>query len=213
MQHRRAVIAVAASIVVGLAGRTAAGAEGFAIGAEGGYYDMTNARNSAKAVFGDTAGGASFGLFARVGLGRSFFVGAGARYFQRSGERAFVADKSSEPFRLGHPLEVRILPVHGLVGYRFSPDAKLSPYVSLGLGMTSYREESEVAGEVFKESRSKPSGLVALGAEYGRGSVRAGLEVTYTLAPKTIGEGGVSKVYGEDDVGGLGAMARLVFVP
>ncbi len=69
------------------------------------------ARNSAKAVFDGSAGGATFGAQARVGIGRSFFVAAGRPLFQKDGERVFVADASSQPFRLGHPLTVRTIPV------------------------------------------------------------------------------------------------------
>lgn len=188
-------------------------ADGFAIGLEGGYYDMTNARNSAKAIFGGSAGGGAFGGIVRTGLGRSLFVGVGARMFQRTGERAFAADKDSPPFRLGHPLKVRVLPVYAMVGYRLSPDASFSPYLGLGVGITSYREESTVAGEVTSESKSKPSFHGALGAEYGRGTVRFGIEGMYTTVPNVIGQAGISKVYEEDDVGGFSVVGRIVFVP
>ncbi|HET8647418.1 MAG TPA: outer membrane beta-barrel protein [Vicinamibacteria bacterium] len=188
-------------------------AEGFAVAVEGGYYDMTNARNSAEAIFGGGAGGATFGLFARTGLGRSLFVGAGARMFQKTGERAFAADKDSPAFRLGHPLEMRILPVYALVGYRVAPDAALQPYLGLGVGFTSYREESTVAGEVFEESASKPSFHGVFGLEYGRGTVRFALEGMYMTVPSIIGESGISRVYEEDDVGGFSVVGRIVLVP
>lgn len=177
---------------------------------DGGYFFMSNARKSAKAVFGGAGGGFAGGAELTVGVGRSFFVGAGGRFFQKTGERVFVADASAPVFRLGHPLKVRTIPVYGLVGFRFSPDATLVPYVSAGAGITSYKEESTVGGLTESNSQSKFSGMLALGADYGRGPVRFGLEANYSLVPGTIGLGGVSAVYGEKDVGGLAVLARVV---
>lgn len=215
MSGQRGVRAVLGGLVLLAAGMAPAGAraENFAAGLEGGYYDMTNARHSAEAIFDGRAGGPTFGLFLRTAIGRSFFVGAGARLFQRTGERAFAASKDAPAFRLGHPLEMRVLPVYALLGYRFSPDSTLSPYVGLGAGLTSYREESTVAGEVLEESASKPSFHGVLGLEYGRGTVRFAIEGMYTTVPGIIGDAGISKVYEESDVGGLSIVGRVVFVP
>jgi hypothetical protein len=177
---------------------------------DGGYFFMTGARKSAKAVFGGSGGGFAGGAELTVGVGRSFFVGAGGRFFQKTGERVFVADANAPVFRLGHPLKVRTIPLYGLVGYRFSPDATLVPYVSAGAGITRYKEESTVGGLTESNSQSKFSGMVALGADYGRGPVRFGLEANYSLVPSTVGLGGVSAVYGEKDVGGLALLARVV---
>jgi len=76
--------------------------------------------------------------------------------------------------------------------------------------VTSYREESTVGGITETLTQSKFSGQVALGADYGRGPVRFGLEANYSTVPNTIGLGGVSKVYGESDVGGFAIVARVV---
>jgi opacity protein-like surface antigen len=209
----RSAVAGLSALLIAAAAPGPARGEGFAIGLEGGYYDMTNARNSAKAVFDGSAGGPTFGAFARLDLGRSWFVGAGARVFQKTGERAFAADKDSPPFRLGHPLEVRVLPVYALVGYRVSPDASLSPYLGVGAGMTSYREESTVAGEVSTDTASKASFHGVLGLEYGQGRVRFAVEGMFMTVPGIIGESGISKVYEEDDVGGFSVVGRIVFVP
>jgi hypothetical protein len=211
LKHVR-VVATSLALLA-LAVPQAARAEGFSIGLEGGYYDMTNARNSAKAIFGGTAGGGVFGAIVRKGLGRSLFAGVGARMFQRTGERAFAADAGSPAFRLGHPLKVRVLPVYGTLGYRLSPDSSFSPYLALGAGITSYREESTVAGETTSESKTKPSFHGALGAEYGRGTVRFGVEGMFMTVPNSIGEAGISRVYDEKDVGGFSVVGRIVFVP
>ena len=212
-RHLRAGVVLGAALLIAAATPVPARAEGFAIALEGGYYAMSNASNSAKAVFDGSSGGFTYGAFVRTGLGRSWFVGVGARMFRKDGQRAFAADKDSPAFTLGHPLKVRILPVYGLVGYRLSPDASFSPYVGAGVGFTSYHEESTVAGETFEQSATKASFHGVLGLEYGRGHVRFGVEGMYTTAPNTLGQGGISKVYEEDDAGGFSVVGRIVLVP
>jgi hypothetical protein len=188
-----------------------ASASDVALALDGGYFVMTNAKKSAEAVFGGSGGGFTGGAEVTLGLSRSFFVGAGARWFQKTGERVFVADADAPVFRLGHPLKVRTIPVYGLLGFRISPDATFVPYFSGGAGVTMYKEESTVGGLTETASQSKFSGFVALGADYGRGPVRFGLEANYSFVPSTIGLGGVSAVYGEKDVGGFSILGRIVF--
>jgi len=204
---------VPAAAVFALLGAAPAGAKEFAVSLEGGWFDRTGARQSAQAVF-DSPGGPTFGVTVRLGLGRgAWFVGAGTRYFSRDGERVFVADSSSEVFRLGHPLSARVIPVYALAGYRFRVGKRLVPYVAAGPGYTAFREESTVADITETNQKSVLSGHLAAGAEYGVGTVRFGAEVFYTAAPDSVGFGGVSKVYGEKDVGGLSFVAKVVFVP
>jgi hypothetical protein len=48
------------------------------------------------------------------------------------------------------------------------------------------------------------------GVEVGKGRFRFGAEVGYSSVPDAVGLGGVSRVYGEDDLGGLHAIGKLV---
>ncbi|HLA77385.1 MAG TPA: hypothetical protein VJU18_07395 [Vicinamibacteria bacterium] len=195
-----------------LAGSLAAAGD-LAVSVEGGYFDLTLARKSAQAVFDGSAGGATFGTQLRLGIGRSFYVALGARRFQKDGERAFAADAGSEAYRLGHPLTVRTIPVYALAGYRFSASKRLVPYAGLGLGVTSYREESTVAEiEQPTVTATKPSGHLVAGMEWGRGTLRLGVEAMFSTVPGAIGKEGVSKVYGESNVGGVTVVARVLYV-
>ena len=189
-----------------------AGAGEVSLTLDGGWHDLANSSNSAKAVFDGTSGGPTFGAAAQYGLGESFFIRAGGRFFQRDGERVFVAAPGSPVFRLGHPLTVRIIPAYGLIGFRFLQGGSLRPYVGVGGGVTSYKEESDVAGEIFSSTATKASGQAVAGLDYGRGAIRFGGEVMYAVVPNTIGFAGVSQVYGEDDIGGLTAVVRISFV-
>jgi hypothetical protein len=210
---RAAVLILATGLALGSARRAAAGE--FGISLEGGYFDMTNASKSAKAVFGNTSGGFTGGGSIRYLITPSLFVGVGGHYFTRKGERVFLADASSTPFRLGHPLTIREVPVYGMVGWRFSPDSRLVPYVALGAGATSFYEKSVIGGleDPVAQSQSKFSGHLMAGVEWGRSVVRFGVEAMYATVPSTIGVGGVSKIYGEKDVGGLSFVGKIVLVP
>lgn len=200
------------AVLVALLCTPAAGAGELSLTLDGGWLDLTNASQSAKAVFDGASGGPTVGLALEYGLGESFFVRAGGRFFQREGERVFVAAPATPVFRLGHPLTLRIIPAYGLVGFRFLQGASLRPYLGVGGGVTMYDEESDVAGEIFTSTASKASGQAVAGLDYGRGAFRVGAEVMYSTVPNTIGFAGVSEVYGEDDIGGLTAVVRLSFV-
>ena len=183
----------------------------FAVGADAGWFDMTNANRSAKAIFGGTSGGGTAGGILRLGLGESFFVSAHVRYFQRTGERVFVAAPGGDVFRLGHPLTLRLIPAYAMLGYRFGHGSRWTPYVAAGAGVTSYHEKSDTAGLIETSTASKPAGHVAAGVEFGQGLARFGAEAMYSTVPNTIGQSGVSKVYGEKDVGGFTLVARVMF--
>lgn len=201
-----------AVVLVCSAGATRASARELTLGVEGGWA-MLSATRSAKAVFDGATGGATFGGSFRVGLGRSLFVGVNGRVFRKEGERAFVPSTGGQAFPLGHPLTLRVVPVHAMAGWRFLPGTSFVPYVALGAGATSYRETSTVGGVAEPPiSQTKASGLAAAGLDYGRGRVRFGIDLSYLVAPDTLGLGGVSAVYGEDDVGGFTALGRVSFV-
>jgi opacity protein-like surface antigen len=187
-----------------------AAGQGFAINAQGGYFAM-KASESAKAVF-DSSGGFTPGGGISYAFGKHLYVEAGARYFSKSGEKVFVAGPGEPVAKLGFPLEARLIPIYGTIGYRFmGGKSAFSPYLGLGGGVTSYREESTVAGITTTESQSKGSFHGLVGLEYGRGHLRFAVEAIYTAVPNAIGVGGVSKVYLEDDLGGFVALGKLIY--
>ena len=212
---RRATVLLLATGLAFAGGARGAAAGEFGVSLEGGYFGMTNASKSAKAIFDGTSGGFTGGGSIRYVLARSFFLGVGGHYFKRTGERVFLADATSTAFRLGHPLTIREVPVYGMVGWRFFPDSAFVPYVALGAGQTSYSEKSIVGGieDPVGQRVSKFSGHFMAGVEWGRGIVRLGAEFMYTTVPDTIGVDGVSKIYGEKDAGGLSFVGKIVLVP
>jgi hypothetical protein len=200
-----AALALLARLVLA-AGPAAAGE--LAIEVHAGYFEMA-AANSASALFG-SGGGGTFGGALRYTFWRGAFVSAGARTFSREGERVFVAAPNATVQKLGFPLKVSLTPVFLTVGYRFRDGKLIVPYAGIGGSVTTYKEESEVAGEAFDEDRSKAGFLGLAGVEVGRGTFRVGAEAGYSTVPDAIGLGGVSKVYGEDDLGGWHVIGKLI---
>jgi Outer membrane protein beta-barrel domain len=187
---------------------TPAAAGELAVEAHAGYFQMA-AENSASAVF-DSRGGTTFGGAVRYTFWRGAFVSAGARTFSKEGERVFVATPSSPVQKLGFPLKLRLTPIFLAVGYRLRDGKLVVPYAGVGGSLTSFREESEVAGESFEEDGSEAGFLGFFGVEVGRGTFRVGAEAGYTTVPDAVGLGGVTRVYGEDDLGGWHAVGKVM---
>ena len=203
----RTATLLAATALLGLAARPAAPGE-IPVEAHGGYFEMA-AENSASAVF-DSTGGPTFGGAVRYNVWRGAFVSAGARTFSREGERVFVQGPSSPVQKLGFPLSIRLTPIVLQAGYRFRHGHMLVPYVAAGVAITSYTEESEVAGETFNTDSTHTGFVGSAGLEVGRGTFRFGAEVGFSAVPDAVGLGGVSKVYGEDDLGGWHAVGKVI---
>lgn len=199
-----------------LAAAVPASAGEFGISGDAGYFDLTSAKKSAQAVFDGSSGGFTGGGSLRYVFGRGFFFAGGARFFEKTGERVFVADASSPVFRLGHPLKLSLTPVYVIGGYRFERESgmPLVPYIGLGGGAYFYKEDSQIGGiteDTLDQTKTAWYGVVGL--EYGRSKLRFGVEFMYSVVPDSAGLGGVSEVYGEDDIGGFTIVGKLTFVP
>jgi hypothetical protein len=189
-------------------------ADGLILDAAGGYFDMTGAKSTAAAVFGSSGGGIFGGDVGYV-FHDHLFVSAGVRSFSRDGERVFTTGPGAPVFKLGHPLSMKLTPIVATFGYRFSEKSlfggALTPYVGVGGGVTQYKEESTVAGVTESQSQSKGGGLILVGLELGAKPLRLGVEASYSFFPNAIGVGGVSQVYGENDVGGFSIVGKIIF--
>jgi len=177
----------------------------------GGWSHLTQASNSAQAVLG-ARGGSVWGGAAGVIVKDHFGITLSARRFSETGERVFVADPAAPVFPLGHPVSLKLTPVLLSLSYRFRPDAAFTPYAGLGGGRVSFEEVSSVAGVTERESASHREFHALAGLEFGPGRLRAGVELQYSTIPNAIGIGGVSALYGEDNLGGFSVLGRLIFI-
>jgi opacity protein-like surface antigen len=208
MRPSAALTVSSIALIAALARPAPAAAGSFGVEAHGGYHSLS-ASQSATAVFGSTGGG-TFGGAVRYVLYKGFYIAGGARTFSKSGERVYVAAAGGPVAKLGFPLDVRITPIFGTLGYRFREGRSFVPYLGVGGGVTQFRETSDITGDVREESRSKSSYHALAGLEYGTGIIRVGAEGVYASTPDSIGVGGVSKVYGEKDIGGWSVLGKLI---
>jgi hypothetical protein len=180
----------------------------------GGYAMVGNfsfaASESFDAILG-TSSGPIFGGGATVGLPLGgLFVDIGAWQFSDSGERALVLDGQVIP--LGIPLDVTIVPIEISAGWKFRIRQlpKLVPYVAGGYTSFGYQETSSFSGSGEDVDDRFGGYHLRGGAEFKilRWLGVAG-EFAWTTVPDAIGEGGVSKTFKEDDLGGTSFRARI----
>lgn len=201
----RTTLLAAAALVVLPALPSAAGE--VALEAQAGYFDMA-AQNTAKALFG-SSGGATFGGAVRYTFWRGAFASVGMRTFSKDGERVFLTSPGAPIQKLGFPLSLSVKPVFITAGYRFRDGQRIVPYAAIGVSITSWSEKSEVAGESFNQDGTKTGFTGVAGVEVGRGTFRFGAELGYSAVPGAVGVGGLSKVYGEEDIGGFHVVGKV----
>lgn len=211
MRHLRAAcLAAAAAALTSASASSARGGE-IALEGQAGYRGLAF-QDTARAFF-DKTGGGTFGGAIRYDVWRGLFVSAGIRTFSANGERVFLASPSAPVQKLGFPLKLEITDIPLTVGYRIRRGKTVVPYVLAGAVITKYKESSEVAGETFGEDVSKTGFLGGAGVEVrlvGSGLVRVAAEGGYSGVSGAIGKAGVSRVYGESDIGGAYVVGKLV---
>ncbi len=167
------------------------------------------ASSTFKAVLGKGTGqDAGGGLNLTQGPG---YLEIGARRFSKSGQRAFVTD-DGQVFPLGIPTKVMMTPLDVTAGWRFQPRfGRVIPHVGLGYTRMKYEETSDFADEGENVSESF-NGFHALGGVEVRVARWVGLggEVVWTSIADDIGEGGASKAYDENNLGGTSIRVKLV---
>lgn len=197
-------------LALSLMAAPSAQAGSFAFLIDGGLRTMSNSPDTEKAIFGSKQGfGAGIGLSYDRGVRWRF--GVDVRRIAREGERAFALDRTSEAFRLGHPLTLTLTEGIASVSYRFGEVGPVSPYLTVGGGVASWKESSDIAGLVEKSSGTAGLFEARLGLERQAGVLRIALEGGITMIPNAVGVGGISKIYEEKDLGGLFVVARVGF--
>jgi opacity protein-like surface antigen len=162
-----------------------------------------DATESFDAILG-TSSGPIFGGGARVGLPfGGLFVEVGAWQFSDEGERVFVSNGTVYPLNI--PVEITVTPLEVSGGWRFRIPKlpKLTPYAAGGFTSMRYKETSSFSTPAEDVDETFNGYHLFGGAEYKitRWLGAAG-EVAWTTVPDALGEGGVSKEFNEDDLGG-----------
>ena len=162
-----------------------------------------------KAILG-TEWGTFFGGGAQARW-KDLLVEVTASQFRKTGERVFVS--GGELFRLGIPATITIRPIELTAAYRLPRLWQFRPYAGAGFGTQRYKETSSFAAAGEDVERSDTSYHVVGGVEFRLWRwIGAGTEVRYRAVRDAIGDGGVSKEYGETDLGGTSVRVRLIVV-
>ncbi len=162
-----------------------------------------------KAVLGASTG-QDFGGGLNITQGPGYLE-IGARRFSKSGERVFVTD-SGQVFPLGIPAKVTMTPLDVTAGWRFRPRfGRVIPHLGVGYTRMKYEETSDFADEDEDVSESF-NGFHVLGGVEVRVARWVGLasEVVWTSVADAIGEGGASKAFEENDLGGTSIRVKVV---
>jgi len=177
---------------------------------DAGLRTLSNSPDTEKAIFG-TKQGIGLGLGVSYDRASSWRFGLDARRIRREGERAFALDRTSEAFRLGHPLTLTLTEGVASASYRFGEVGPIAPYVTMGGGVAWWKESSNIAGLIENARGSAFLFEARLGLERQQGALRLALEGGITMIPNAVGVGGISKVYEEKDLGGLFVVTRIGF--
>jgi opacity protein-like surface antigen len=207
---RRTVVSIAVCAVLAFAAPGRAEAGDWMLSLDGGLRSMSGSADTQKAIFGDWFG-PGFGAGVFHDRGRHWRFGVEGRVVDRHGERAIAADRNSEAYRLGHPLDFTMIEGVASISWRFERRGSWTPYAGVGGGAVSFKERSRIAGLEERASGSTALFELRAGAERGRGRFRYGLEGGVTFAPNAIGVGGISQIYEESDIGGVFVVARFAF--
>ena len=142
-----------------------------------------------------------------TGLWKGLFVDGAFSRQTLDGERVFVAN--GDVFPLGIPLEVRLEPLDAAIGWRFTTGGVAS-YVGIGMTSIHYTEAADFAqpGDDVDERKSGAFVLAGVDVPLGRW-VSVGGEFRYRSVAGVLGDGGVSAVYGDDQLGGVSYAVRV----
>jgi outer membrane protein W len=166
------------------------------------------AKQTFEAVFGKSVQ-PLLGGGVDVVLARHVFVEFGFSRFEKTGERVFRS--GTETFHLGIPLTAKITPFEIAGGYRLTEWRLVIPYGGAGFGTYKYEETSDFADTTENLDVSK-RGFILLGGAEVRLMRWAGvsIDVRRTKIDDVLGAGGISKEFGENDLGGTSFRVRIM---
>lgn len=166
------------------------------------------ARHSFETVAGGSAG-FTFGGGLQVRFRSGMFVEGTLDQVKRTGERVIVVDGTA--FKLDIPDTVTIRPLMVDAGYRFSRTRRMVPYVGGGIGTVELTERTPFSDD-SEVIHGRHTGYRFLGGIEFRGGrwFATAIQGSYTRVPHSLGDGGVSEVFDEHDLGGMDLRVKML---
>lgn len=206
MSRRVAVLLSSLAFVVATASTAVAQSNVTPIGLRGYFTFDTNVMSASK-TFDAVVGTHDFkapGAGAEIiRIWKGAFVRFAGSKFDAAGSRVVVYNDDVASLDIPLTLELRYVEFGG--GWRFGDrlDARYVPYAGGGLVKLGYRETSDLAGTVDNVDTTFNGANVFAGVDVLVWRwLSAGAEVQYRSFANAIGEGGASKAFGENNLGG-----------
>jgi hypothetical protein len=174
----------------------------------GGAIEWMTASKSFDAVTGSNRVFTYGGGVQVTNVWQGLFIEGAVTRAAVDGERVFAS--GDEVFPLGIPLELTMMPVDIVVGWR-SPMGRYVPYVGGGLTLFKYQETSDFADEDDNIDEWYRGFVITGGVEVGVARwVHVRVDGRYRQVNDALGLGGVSQVFDEKRLGGFSAGLQLV---
>jgi hypothetical protein len=142
---------------------------------------------------------------------RNIFVGVRGSRFKDTGERVFLFD--GDVFRLGVPASISLIGVEVTAGYRLDRGWRAVPYGGGGVGWHIFEETSPAAldDENVHDTFIGYHAIGGVEVPVWKWIAAAG-EIQWTTVPDALGQdpNGVSRAFGESNLGGLTARVKIV---
>ena len=166
------------------------------------------ARDSFETIL-DTAFGGVYGGGGQVAFGNGYFGQVGVDRFRKTGSRVLMSGERI--FRLSTPHVIEVTPIQVTVGWRDPTPRRTVGYAGAGIGSYALKESSPDLANADSKQTKIGYHLVG-GAEFRMtGWMWLAGEVQWAAVPNAIGEGGVSALFEEDDLGGTTFRFKILF--
>jgi hypothetical protein len=171
---------------------------------------IMTAKQSFEAVTGSTAVFGYGGVFEVLNVWRTLFVRVGVAQGAASGERAVPVNGGV--LLTGIPIDLGLRTIEVGAGWRVHPagSPKVVFHVGGGLLMTGYSETSPGGDQDVSETFRGYAAQAGLEFVLSNRIV-AGVEGQFRTVPNALGDDGLSRVFGETDLGGFVIRAMVGF--
>ncbi len=190
-----------AVLAVGLATTAAEAAPTWRLGARLGGLEPTNAQRSYDAVYGGVL--PLLGVEAEIEVRGRLRLALSWEHGEVDGEQVLPTDP---PRPIGVRETLTYEPLALTASWVLNPQRRWRVSLGGGLLLLSWEDRGSRTA-----SGSDPGAVALLGVDRELGRWRLGLELRASTVPNAIGDAGISKLYGEDDLGGVGLHLRAAW--
>lgn len=174
------------------------------LGGRLGAFEGTGAADSYDAVFGEPM--PQLGVALELGIRRRLLLTLSYDYGRVKGEQVLP---TTPPRGTGEGETLTYQPLSLTAAWLFNPEAPWQVYAGLGATLLTWKDE----GATASASGSDTGGHAVFGLRRGAGRWVLGGELRYSTIPDAVGEAGITRFFGEDDLGGVAlhfvALAKL----